>query len=295
VALAGLALAVLAGEARAQLPAEHPDPALRELWAEGLALERREELIESSRRYERLAERLPASAFVRWRLARNYWRHGERLPVEARRDRLLWFEQAERWASAALVLDARCGECVLWKLASLGRIATTAGVWQAAGMASRIAELIDLGLELRPTHVDNPDNVELANLYYAGAAFYRVVPDWWWLTLAIGVRGDNHRALDYIQKAIAISGSRLDYRVELGAVLLCIGSDEEDPARVEEGRRVLAQAMALPDFQSTDRFDREHARVLATEPERACGYSRDGWIDLEEAARKRREASLPRG
>lgn len=295
MALVGLAWAGLAAADPPASLSDHPDPVVRALWSEGLELERQEQLLESCRRYERIAERLPDSAFIRWRLARNYWRHGERLPVDAKSERMADFEEALRWADASLALDERCGACVLWKLASLGRIATTGGVWQAAGTASRIAELIERGIALRPTDADNPDNVTLANLYYAGAAFYRVVPDWWWLTLAIGVRGDNHRALDYIHKAIAISASRVDYQVELGAVLLCIGTEEHDPARLEEGRRVLRRSLALPDFQSTDRFDREHARILLSEPERACGYSRDGWIDMEDAARKRREASLPRG
>ena len=112
-----------------------------------------------------------------------------------------------------------------------------------------------------------------------------MLPDWWWLEVVIGTHGDNEKALRYIDKAIEITDSRLDYHVERGAVLLCIGSEEGDEARIAEGRRVLRRAMDLQDFESTDGFDRAHARVLIDQPERACSYSRDGWIDLEGGAR----------
>lgn len=259
------------------------DGELALLFREGRELESREELLESSRRYERIAEREPGSAWIRWRLARNYWRHAERLPQHDKRGRLHFFEVSERWADAGLAVDERCGECVFWKAASLGRLATTRGAVQSAAAASTIAELIERGIALRPTHRDGPRNVTLANLYYAGSAFYRIVPDWWWLRMVIGVRGDNHRALQYIDRAIAISSERVDYHVERGAVLLCIGVEEDDAERIAEGRAALAAALEVSDYQSTDAFDRAHARVLIEEPERACGYSRDGWIDLAEA------------
>jgi len=283
-------VAGLAGGPAAARPASIPpmdDPGLQRRWEEGLALERREQLLESSRHYRAIAAARPDSAFIRWRLARNHWRYAERLPQDDKVGRLHHFGLANHWADAALAVDPECGECVLWKVAALGRLATTQGVLTAAGQASTIAELIDRGIALQPSYADNERNVTLANLYYAGSAFYRVVPDWFWLGLVIGVRGDKHRALDYIQRAIEISGARVDYQVELGAVLLCIGTQEDDPTRIEAGREVLRNAMAIEDFQSTDGFDREHARILVREPQRACGYSRDGWIDLSEAARAR--------
>jgi tetratricopeptide (TPR) repeat protein len=263
------------------------DPALDALWEQGLELEKREALLESSVRYEAIAAAVPDSAFIRWRIARNYWRHGERLPVQDKKGRLRWFRAAERWADESLELDPECGECVLWKLASIGRVATTGNVIQAASRASAIAELIERGIELEPGHADNPQNVTLANLYYAGSAFYRVVPDWFWLSMVIGVRGDNARALEYIDKAIEISPGRLDYQVERGAVLLCMGTDGSDPERIEEGRRVMRHAVDLDNFQTTDAYDRAHARIMLEEPERACGYSRDGWIEFSESVQAR--------
>jgi tetratricopeptide (TPR) repeat protein len=300
--LLGVALALLLAKASpaaddgADLPAvsaappEHLGPAappLRESWGRAVALEQEEELLESTRLWEALADSFPHSAHVRWRIARNHWRYAERLPVYDKDRRMHHFRLAERWADAALEADPECGECVLWKLAALGRQATTGGVVRAAGTAPEIARLIERGIALEPSHADSSSNVTLANLYYAGSAFYRVVPDWFWLEWLIGVRGDRQRALEYIRKALEITATRVDYQVELGAVLLCIGHEERDEARLAEGRAALRGAMALEHFQSTDRIDLDHAAVLLDDPSRACTYSRDGWIDLREARRKR--------
>ncbi|HEY5659090.1 MAG TPA: hypothetical protein VIY27_14985 [Myxococcota bacterium] len=263
----------------AELHAGEQAPAIEALWIEGVAYEHREDLLESSRLYEAIAGMLPESAFIRWRISRNYWRCAERLPPDDKSARIHYFQLADEWATRALELDPNCGECILWKLASMGRLATTSGVIEAMHLASTIADMIDRGIALKPAHRDGRSNVTLANLYYAGAAFYRIVPDHFWAQWTIGVRGDKQRSLEYIRKAVAISEPRVDYQVELGAVLLCIGQERRDPERIEEGRRALQVAMALPYFQRTDPIDIEHARALMADPRRACSYSRDGWVE----------------
>jgi len=271
---------------RAGLPSalgiSEADPYIGRLWTEGVEYERREALLESNLRYEEIAAAVPDSPFIRWRVSRNYWRHAERLASDDKRGRLQYFGSADAWAQRSLALDPECGECILWKLASVGRLATTGSVLDSMSLASTIAEMIDRGIALNPSHNDGSSNVTMANLYYAGAAFYRIVPDWFWVQWLIGVRGDKQRSLDYIRKALAISDPRVDYQVELGAVLLCIGHEERDAQRLQEGRQALEEAMHTPLFQSTDTLDLDHARILMAEPERACGYSRDGWIDLSE-------------
>jgi hypothetical protein len=291
LAVALAAPVLLARAAELDSP-ELPDPALLAVWENGLALEHHEALLESAAIYEVLAAKAPASAFLRWRLARNYWRYAERLPATDRAGRLEYFTLSRERAEQGLAIDPECGECVLWKVASMGRLATTAGAVQAAGQAAEIAELIEYGISLRPAHSDGPRNSSLANLYYAGSAFHRLLPDWFWLGLVIGVRGDNHKALDYIRKAIELNADRVDYQVELGAVLLCIGTEEDDPERLAEGFDALRHAETLEDFQSTDAQDRQHAAILMREPERACGYSRDGWVDVSAAGELAHEAAI---
>jgi len=273
------------------LPGRLGDPALRGLWEQGVAAELDDRLLDSARVYELIAGRVPEESFTYWRIARNYWRAGESLPVEDAAGRIALFESAESWAGRGISIDPDCAPCMLWKFVAIGRQATTRGVMSAVRDAREMDQLLTRGIQLQPTHSDGEGNSTLGNLYYAGAVFYRVVPDWWWLRLFMGVRGDKDKSLTYARRAVEISEARVDYRVELGAVLLCLGTARSDPARLAEGRAVLEQARSLEDFLGTDSVDKEHASVLMASPELACGYSRDGFIDVEslrDEARARR-------
>ena len=261
------------------------DAAQARMWREGLALERRESFVESNQRYERLAAAHPESAFLAWHVARNHWRYGERLPTDAKDARRAAFERAKEWAERSLARDANCGECVFWTMVSMSRLATTRGVLSSAQMAAPIAALIDRGIALQPTSRDNEWNTTLGNLYFAASAFYRVIPDWPGVEMLIGVRGDRDRALDYIERAIAISPMRLDYHLERGVILTCIGHERSDAAALERGRRELVATRGMPHLLGTDAVDAQNADVLLASPELACGYQRDGFVDLRSAKR----------
>jgi hypothetical protein len=150
-----------------------------------------------------------------------------------------------------------------------------------------MGSLLDRGIELQPTYADSPDNTALGNLYYAGAVFYRVVPDYLWVRWFIGVRGDKEKSLEYIRKAVEISHKRVDYRVELGAVLLCIGVEKEDSGRLTEGTEVLRGARKMEPYLSTDYLDLGYAQKLIESPSLACGFSRDGFIDVAKVIESR--------
>jgi hypothetical protein len=175
---------------------------------------------------------------------------------------------------------------MLWKFGSMGRIGTTRGVVRSVRMAPEMEQLLEQGIALRPTYHDDFTNSTLGNLYYAGGVFYRVVPEWIWLDWLIGVRGDMDKSLEMIRKADELDRGRIDYRVEMGAILLCYGNRREADWALDEGRDVLRSAHRLPRRFRTDESDLGHARKLLDAPERACGFSRDGWIDMD-AERKR--------
>ncbi len=264
-----------------KLPGRLSDPALRDLWLAGIAAEREERLIESAETYERIADQVPEESETYWRIARNYWRVGESLPVEDKEGRILYFEKAESWAARGLEIDPDCAACMLWKFVSMGRQATTRGLLSAVRDVREMDALLTRGIELEPDQRDEAGNTTLGNLYYAGAVFYRVIPESWWLRLFVGVRGDKDRSLEYARRAVEISSIRVDYRVELGAVLLCLGATRDEPKRLDEGMRVLREARTLDNYLGTDSLDKDHATTLMTSPQMACGYSRDGFIDIE--------------
>ncbi len=263
------------------LPGRLSDPTYRPLWREGMEFELRESLVASSRRYEAIAAEVPDQSYTYWRIARNYWRYGESLPVDAKEQRVHFFELAEEGAGRGIAVDPQCAPCMLWKFVAMGRQATTRGLLTAARDVREMDHLLTRGIELKPSHSDNEGNATLGNLYYSGAVFYRVIPDWFWLRWFIGVRGDRERSLEYARRAVEIAAVRVDYRVELGAALLCLGTTDDKPRAIEEGFEVLSEAQELVNFLSTDHLDKEHARVLVDSPEKACGYSRDGFIDVD--------------
>jgi len=184
------------------------------------------------------------------------------------------------WAERSLAREPNCGECVLWIVVARGRLATTVGVIESVPMVAPMAGLIDRGIALQPTSRDNEWNTTLGNLYYAASAFYRVAPDWPGVEWLIGTRGDKDRALGYIERAIAISPMRVDYRLEHGVVLTCIGVERGDAVALERGRRELAKARTMAHHLGTDAVDQKNAEILLAKPALACGYSRDGFIDL---------------
>jgi hypothetical protein len=263
------------------LPGRLSDASLRNQWALGLTQEREEKLLESARVYELIVSEVPDQSYTYWRIARNYWRHGEGLPVEAKEERVRFFELSEDWAGRGISIDPECAPCMLWKFVSMGRQATTKGLLTAARDVKEMDHLLTRGIELKPDHTDDVGNATLGNLYYAGAVFYRVVPDWFWLRWVLGARGDKERSIEYAKRAVEIAEMRVDYRVELGATLLCLGTAKNDADSIREGTAVLEAALGLDDYLSTDYLDKEHAMVLVESPEKACGYSRDGFIDLE--------------
>lgn len=283
--LAALVLLVAALPARADLAqafAAHPEGgALRALWSEARALEADDELDASLARFEQLARALPDEPEPRWRLARLEWRRGERIPPEQKEARLARFRAAEQHARDGLALDPRCAECLFWQAAALGRVTTNEGVLQSARLVPVIADLLARAIALEPTHSDGPDDTTLGNLYHYSAAFYRLVPEWIWLSWVLGVRGDRERSVELSRRAVAISPRRLDYQVELGAGLLCLGTARRRDDFLREGAAVLRHSESLPAFAEA-RLDRSYARALLARPERACAWARDGWIDLDE-------------
>jgi hypothetical protein len=168
---------------------------------------------------------------------------------------------------------------MLWKFGAMGRIATTRGVMSSLSMGREMRGLLDRGIALQPSFADTPENSTLGNLYYASAVFHRVVPEWTWLEWLVGVKGDLEKSLEMIRSAVDLAPRRIDYLVEYGAVLHCYGDRRRETWARKEAGRVWARAIALAPRIGTDAIDQEHARTLISDPSKACGYSRDGWID----------------
>ena len=263
------------------LAREAPDPALLALWRAGHEFELDGRFLDAAGRFERVIAALPERSDPYWRTARNYWLFGDDLPLEEKPERIRYFEQAKEWAARGLEQDPDCASCMLWEFASMGRLATSRGVLSAMGSVGKMAELLERGIALQPTYRDSANNSVLGNLYLAGSKFYRILPDSIWVKWLTGVRGDKDRALGYSRKAADLSSGRVDYQVELGVVLLCVGATQEDPSRTRDGYRILARAARMTPHDRRDELAAEHAGMLSAHPERACGYTSQGQIEID--------------
>ena len=255
---------------------------IRRLWADGIRAEARRDFSTAIRVYVEIARRQPRDSHAYWRTGRAYWQIGEYLPLGDKEERIKYFVLTRDWATAGLNVNPECGECCLYRMIGIARIGTTRGLFTLMRDAKEMAQLLDRGIALKPTHADNEWNTSLGNLYYAASQFYRIAPDWFWLKWIIGVRGDRKLALEYARKAHEIAPMRVDYAVTLGAALLCMGKDEDDEKLLTEGIAVLKRTPRLPTVRPLDDpLFRAHAEQLLAEPSTACEYSPDGWIDVE--------------
>jgi tetratricopeptide (TPR) repeat protein len=222
-----------------------------------------------------------------WRAARATWIAGDLLPLDATEARVDVFTRALLLADRGLVADPDCAECMLWKFTAMGRLRTTSGIWEGVRQLPEMAALLDRAIALQPTHRDDAHNSTLGNLHYSSAIFYRLVPEWFWIRWVLGVKGDKERALEHSLEALALHPQRLDYQIEVGTQLLCLGSLRDDPLRTRTGMKVMHDAIAR-EAAGTDQAREIHfARIMLAEPDRACGYSGDKLLDMDEAeARK---------
>ena len=264
------------------------DPSTRALWLRGLELEDRGSRAEAIDVYQLIAPRIPSSAQAQWRIARMHWLIGDLMPNNESQDSPSYdqYVLAEKWARRGLEIDSKCAECMLWLYAALGRITVCEGLLSGVKYVRTMSNLLDDGIALRPNYRDSDFNSTLGNLYYARAIFNRMVPDWWWLKILVGARGDKEQALEDIDDALALNGNRIDYQVEKGAVLMCLGTSKKRDYRIEQGRQVLREAMTFERRLETDKIDLMLARQMIENPANACGFTRGGFVDIEGEAKK---------
>lgn len=284
----GAPSAALAQEPRPNPPKPHADavPAAygeraQAIWNQALALESAEQLDRAAQEFEQLTRLHPTVSAAYWRAARSHWRIAD-VALEAPRDeRLARFERARELAKRGAEIDPSCAECLLWQFGSLGRLSILRGVLWGARHGSEMADLLDRGIALHPATPADVELGTLGNLHYASAVFYRTAPEWFWLEWIIGVRGDLERALGDVRQALAQNPERIDYQIELGTILLCLGERRGETARTQEGIEALKRALELPPVLESDPIDQRYARLLIERPAQACTWSRDGFVDMD--------------
>jgi len=235
-------------------------------------------------------ELAPASDTVRWMRARARYLAGEALAADDREGRMAAFRDAEAFADQAVELAPERAEGWLWRAVARGRLITTQGSLATALAAlgrgrgpAWVAACFERAIALRPSwrHFNYS---AYGDALYGAAQLYRMLPDGGWAEPLLGVRGDLDRSVQLAREALALQPNRIEYAKELGADLLCRGARHARSEDLDEARRVLRGALALPVRTLYEHVDRDHALgLLAAPPERACEYSRDLWHDAPAA------------
>ncbi len=257
------------------------DPHPASTFAQAVTLERSYNTFESIHLMENLAKQFPEAPYLMWRLSRLYWVYAENLDINDKENRLTNFQTGFDWAIKGITTNPQCAECYLFKFGNLGRLSTTKGLTNSISAARELSETIAKALELGPKHSDTSYNKELANAYYASSVFYRIVPDWLIIKWIAGVRGDKLISLSHIKKATEISPARIDYMVELGAIYLCLANDKQMEEMRPLGIKTLEKAISMKQIMPTDTLDKQYAAGFLKDSAGACGFSRDGIVDLD--------------
>ena len=297
----GTSMLVLPADASAEPVGVFDD--LARIWSEAVDLERTswdldesedghsyELAIEAAGRFEVVSEWLDAATtpdiepyrHAYWRTARAHWLAADSLELADRDRRREHLSRAIEFTDRGISVDPDCAACMLWKFNAMGRRLQIDGIFSSVRKVRTMARLLDDGIALQPDFREGERSSTLGNLHYVSAVFYRVLPDWFWLKWIVGVRGDKQRALGHAQTALALHESRIDYRIEVGSQLLCLGATEKDPKRLTEGRQALAEASTIPPRNLDDKKEIAAAHVMIAAPKKACSYAGAEWIEIDE-------------
>lgn len=232
----------------------------------------------------------PQNAEAHWLAGEANYTLGELLPETAKDRRTKLYEETIALTRACLKnIDPDDAGCNHFFATGMGRLATTRGVMASMRSAADIEKAWLRGLKAKPKRVMVWGDPLFVNIQYGLGVYYRMAPDWWIMKVMLGTRGDKKKAVELFKAASLAQPYRLELQKEYAVALLCYGTNDDDAKALAEGRallkRIIAGEFDAQDVRATDPTDKKHASEMLAAPEKACGYSRDGYqeIDREKA------------
>jgi tetratricopeptide (TPR) repeat protein len=177
----------------------------------------------------------PQNGDVLWVLAKAYLYLADRTTDQ----KLALYEKGKAYADQAVEVAPNNPHCHYWQGALMGRIGQTRGVLNSLFMVKPLQETMELVLELDSNYAD---------AHYVLSNLYDQAPGW---PLSIG---NKNKALEHIEKALAIDPDNPEYKVQYATVLL-------SHKRRDEARTVLMEAFESPEME-IDEILRNDAEAL---------------------------------
>ena len=253
------------------------------------------ELLYHQHRYEEgleaVEQRIAASpndVELLWHKVRFMFEVAERIDrTDTSMDKEAWYQEMANVSEAGLAIDPDHAHLLFGKGVALGRLGTTRGVLASLSLATPIEDSWTQCKEsdYRYRSIAGEEMLP-CDCAHALGIFYRLVPDSWIVELIGGTRGSLQKSLETHEWANQCKPDDISIKKELGVTQLCLGQKEKDEALITAGRANLLQISALSVITPSDELDKQHARQLLLDPNLACGYSRDGQQDLDEAKLK---------
>lgn len=232
----------------------------------------------------------PNDVEAMWRKARSIYGKGEVMANQgaSAETRIRMYSEVVALGDRVLALEPNNGLGLHWKGAGLGRTATAKGVLQSLFMADDIEYLWLKAVKDDTKYRAVTDTSSFpGDTYYALGQFYRLCPDSSIVKLLAGTKGDIDKSIQWHRKAAADSPQRIEVLKELGVSLLCKADRDDDASAAAEGRQWLKKAQTLSPKKKTDELDLAQIPIILQRADEACGYSRDGWQDLDESKIKK--------
>lgn len=221
-----------------------------------------------------------------WLAGETNYMIGELLPDTAKERRAKLYEEIIALARACLKdIDPNDPGCNHFLATGMGRLATTRGVLASMRSAAEIERSWKRGLDANPSRVLVWGDPLKVNIQYGLGVYYRMAPDWWIMKVMLGTRGDKKKAVALFKAASAAQPFRLELQKEYAVALLCLGTNDDDDKALAAGKalmkRIVAGEFDTQDVRATDPIDKKHAAEMLAAPEKACGYSRDGYQEID--------------
>lgn len=203
--------------------------------------------------------------------------------ITDKKERLAIYEKALGLVEEGLAKTPGDPHLLFAKGIMMGRVGTTRGVLASLRSADDIenAWLASLESNYRYASIGLEEEVP-CDTYLALGIFYRLVPDSWLVKALTGTRGDLQKSLEMQKKGVQCAGDRVRNLKELGVTQMCIGTTNDDESMIDAGRKSINRYLALAPRTQAEIVDMKHGVMLLSDPELACGYSRDGQQELDE-------------
>jgi hypothetical protein len=236
-------------------------------------------LIEADRR----RQANPDDPVLAWMTARFMFEIGEiKASTMSRKDRVDWYQRMMDMASEALEKHPEDAHLHFGYSVALGRWGTARGVLSSLRIAKELERSMLRTVRDKFAYRSIAGEEHLpCHGYLALSIFYRLVPDSWVVQLLAGTRGSLEKSVKYVERADRCAPGQIPIVKEMGVAKMCKAYTDGDDALMASARADLRRIASLPGEMQTDHIDRIHAKILIEEPERACGYSRDGDQDLD--------------